>query len=75
MEQEVFNIKELSFYLGISRYTVSSMVKNGEIPFIPWRGSRKAKRFRKSMIDKWLDDHTAKDKNSLKRLLDARRRL
>ncbi len=72
------NVKTAAAYLGISRYTLSEMIALGEIPFIPWRGSKKHKRLTKASMDKWLKDQEIRavpgDPGVLLRATDKRRK-
>lgn len=37
-------------FLGLDRHTVSEMIRRGEIPFIPWRGSKLHKRIIRDVV-------------------------
>lgn len=52
-EKRFLNVQELANYLGLSRWTIYSLVNKREIPFIPL--SRKALRFDRGHIDKWME--------------------
>lgn len=52
------NIKELGEYVGLSRWTIYALVDKRKIPFIPL--SRKALRFDRIHIDKWMEKKEVK---------------
>lgn len=48
------NMVELGLYLGVSRSTIYLMIRDRELPYEPM--SKRAYRFNKPKIDKWLAD-------------------
>ncbi len=73
MTRLLYNMTETAEVMGTSRDTISDMVKAGELRAIPWRGSRKAKRISRAEIERYIEEHTPKDAEDLRRLLDKRR--
>jgi excisionase family DNA binding protein len=58
MDKRYLKIAELAEYLGLSRWTIYDLVAARKIPFIPL--SRKALRFDRIKIDKWMEKREVK---------------
>ena len=57
-EKRFMNVIEVAGYLGLSRWTIYDLVSKRSIPFIPL--SRKALRFDRQKIDKWMEKKEVK---------------
>ncbi len=55
IEPRLFTAKQLSVYLGFPVSTIYAMVERKEIPFK--RFGKKAIRFDRAAIDRWIDEH------------------
>ena len=51
-EKRYMNIREVSAYIGVSRWWVYKLVSARRIPFIPL--SRKVLKFDRERIDRWM---------------------
>ena len=65
----IFNKKELADYLGVDVSWIDKKVSTNEIPYSKFG---KYVRFKKSLIDKWIESKTVKPVSPLK-LINSRR--
>ena len=50
----LMTVSQAAAYLGLNRSTLGEMIRMGEVPFIPWRGSKLHKRLSRASLDKWI---------------------
>lgn len=58
LERRYLTIHEVAQYVGLSRWTIYSLVKRRAIPFIPL--SKQALRFDRASIDDWMSKKEVK---------------
>ena len=54
-QDEIFNIRSLSYYLKVSNKWINELIRANEIPYTKIKGQI---RFKKSEIDKWYRKHS-----------------
>ena len=60
MNKKVMTVKEVAKYLNLHIMTVYKLVKEGKIPAFKVGGRW---RFKKELLDEWIDRETNKNKN------------
>ena len=61
MEKRLFNIGDVSEYLGIPKGCIYKLVWQKRLPFVVKIG--KSLRFDKGKMDRWIEEHTQETKN------------
>lgn len=59
MNEEVMTLRELARYLKVDKKTIYRLVKEGKIPSFKVRGQW---RFKKGLIDKWIEEKSSSNK-------------
>ncbi|MBC7333692.1 MAG: helix-turn-helix domain-containing protein [Actinobacteria bacterium] len=58
-EEKLMTVKEVAEYLRLDEHTVYRMARKGEIPAYKVAGQW---RFKKELLDKWLESYIVKEK-------------
>ena len=60
-EKEVMTVRQVGKYLQMEQHTVYKLARSGELPSVKISGQW---RFKKSVIDRWLEENSVRNLNS-----------
>jgi len=58
-EREIMTVKQVAHYLQMDEHTIYKLARSGKIPCIKISGQW---RFKKDVIDKWIEEESLKKK-------------
>ena len=62
-EKEIMTVKQVGEYLQMNEHTVYKLARSGEFPSVKISGQW---RFKKSVIDRWLEENSVRNLNNHK---------